>query len=108
MRFEPRYDTIGRRYGQERRTDPRIAARIAAALGSARSVLNVGAGTGSYEPPDRSIVAHTPGSGLALGFAGIAAQSRDLRHTFLLSPAYSLAPRERHPTLAPRGQLRVP
>lgn len=44
------YDRIGRGYAQYRRPDPRIAARIDAALGGARRVVNVGAGTGSYEP----------------------------------------------------------
>jgi len=44
------YDRIGRGYANTRRADPRIAARIEAALGDARSVLNVGAGAGSYEP----------------------------------------------------------
>ncbi|WP_067646878.1 class I SAM-dependent methyltransferase [Nocardia harenae] len=48
---EARYDRTGRTYTATRRPDPRIAARLHAALGSARSVLNVGAGTGSYEPP---------------------------------------------------------
>jgi len=43
-----------------RRTDPRIAARIWAALGDARTVLNVGAGTGSYEPHDRDVTAVEP------------------------------------------------
>ena len=54
------YDTIGRSYARQRRTDPRIAARLMSALGDARSVLNVGAGTGSYEPLDRSVVAAEP------------------------------------------------
>jgi hypothetical protein len=45
------YDTIGAAYTVTRRTEPRIAARIWAALGDARTVVNVGAGTGSYEPP---------------------------------------------------------
>jgi SAM-dependent methyltransferase len=44
-----RYDTIGRSYAATRQTDPRIAAQINRALGAARSVINVGAGTGSYE-----------------------------------------------------------
>jgi hypothetical protein len=44
------YDTIGATYTVTRRTEPRIAARIWAALGDARTVLNVGAGTGSYDP----------------------------------------------------------
>jgi len=47
------YERIGREYGRARRPDPRIQARIAAALGEAASVVNVGAGTGSYEPADR-------------------------------------------------------
>ncbi len=54
------YDTIGATYTVTRRTEPRIAARIWAALGNARTVLNVGAGTGSYEPPDRDVTAVEP------------------------------------------------
>lgn len=54
------YDRIGRTYAVGRRTDPRIAARIWAALGDAETVLNVGAGTGSYEPPDRDVTAVEP------------------------------------------------
>lgn len=55
-----RYDSIGRTYTATRQTDPRIAARIWAALGDARTVVNVGAGTGSYEPPDRDVTAVEP------------------------------------------------
>jgi SAM-dependent methyltransferase len=55
-----RYDTIGVDYAWLRRPDPRIAAQIDAALGSARTVLNVGAGTGSYEPVDRRVTAIEP------------------------------------------------
>jgi SAM-dependent methyltransferase len=54
------YDTLGATYTVTRRTDPRIAAQIWAALGDARTVLNVGAGTGSYEPPDRQVLAVEP------------------------------------------------
>ncbi len=54
------YDTIGATYTVTRRTEPRIAARIWAALGEARTVLNVGAGTGSYEPSDRHVTAVEP------------------------------------------------
>jgi SAM-dependent methyltransferase len=54
------YDTIGASYTVTRRTDPRIAARVWAALGEARTVLNVGAGTGSYEPLDRDVTAVEP------------------------------------------------
>jgi len=54
------YDAIGGAYPATRRTDPRIAAQVWAALGEARTVLNVGAGTGSYEPPDREVTAVEP------------------------------------------------
>jgi SAM-dependent methyltransferase len=54
------YDTIGATYTVTRRTDPRIAAAIWTALGDARTVLNVGAGTGSYEPPGRDVTAVEP------------------------------------------------
>ncbi|MGC1852261.1 MAG: methyltransferase domain-containing protein [Solirubrobacterales bacterium] len=56
----PVYDRIGHGYSEHRRADPRIAARIEEALGDARSVLNVGAGTGSYEPADRKVTAVEP------------------------------------------------
>jgi SAM-dependent methyltransferase len=55
-----RYDEIGRSYARTRATDPRIAAAIWEALGDARSVVNVGAGTGNYEPPDRELTAVEP------------------------------------------------
>lgn len=54
------YDTIGRNYAKHRRADPRIAATIITALGNARRVVNIGAGTGSYEPEDREIIAVEP------------------------------------------------
>jgi SAM-dependent methyltransferase len=54
------YDTIGTTYTATRRTEPRIAEQVWAALGDARTVLNVGAGTGSYEPPDRKVTAVEP------------------------------------------------
>lgn len=54
------YDAIGVAYAATRRTDPRIAAQISKALGDARTVLNVGAGSGSYEPPDRRVIAVEP------------------------------------------------
>jgi SAM-dependent methyltransferase len=54
------YDAIGATYTVTRRTEPRIAARIWAALVDAGTVLNVGAGTGSYEPPDRDVTAVEP------------------------------------------------
>jgi SAM-dependent methyltransferase len=55
-----KYDIIGSNYAQLRKPDRRIASIIASALGSAQTVLNVGAGTGSYEPGDRSVIAVEP------------------------------------------------
>ena len=55
-----RYDHIGRSYAQTRRTDPRVKAQIDAAIADAATVVNVGAGTGSYEPTDRPVVAVEP------------------------------------------------
>ncbi|MGH7820562.1 MAG: class I SAM-dependent methyltransferase [Candidatus Binatia bacterium] len=54
------YDRIGHGYRRRRRPDPRIGARILRALGSSSSVVNVGAGAGSYEPRDRRVVAVEP------------------------------------------------
>ena len=54
------YDAIGGAYTATRRTEPRFAAQIWAALGDAQTVLNVGAGTGSYEPCDRDVTAVEP------------------------------------------------
>jgi SAM-dependent methyltransferase len=54
------YDEIGGDYGERRRPDPRLASPIWDALGDAESVINVGAGTGSYEPPHRDVLAIEP------------------------------------------------
>src|SRR6266849_6064825 len=54
------YDAIGVDYERYRRPDPRLAAAVADALGTANPVLNVGAGAGSYEPSDRTVVAVEP------------------------------------------------
>lgn len=54
------YDRIGVGYARFRKPDPRIAAKIWSALGDARTVVNVGAGTGSYEPSDRVVLAVEP------------------------------------------------
>lgn len=58
----PVYDRLGVGYEPVRRTDPTLAAHIWAALGDARTVLNAGAGTGSYEPADRWVLALEPSS----------------------------------------------
>ena len=54
------YDVIGECYSSQRRTDPRIAGPLWKAFGDAQTVLNVGAGAGSYEPPDRHVIAVDP------------------------------------------------
>jgi SAM-dependent methyltransferase len=54
------YDRIGAGYNAHRRPDPRIGAAILHALGPVGSVVNVGAGAGSYEPTDRPVVAVEP------------------------------------------------
>jgi SAM-dependent methyltransferase len=54
------YDRIGLGYGRFRNPDPRIEASIKAALDCSRTVVNVGAGTGSYEPTDRFVLAVEP------------------------------------------------
>ena len=50
-----KYDSIGINYAELRNPEPRIEAVIRRALGQAKTVLNVGAGTGSYEPADRQV-----------------------------------------------------
>jgi hypothetical protein len=54
------YDSIGAAYNSTRRADPRIAHVIWSALEGCGSVLNAGAGTGAYEPADRTVVAVEP------------------------------------------------
>jgi SAM-dependent methyltransferase len=58
------YGRVGGSYSQYRRPDPRIAARIVAALGDARTILNVGAGAGSYEPVDRDVTPVEPSASM--------------------------------------------
>src|SRR6187397_159134 len=60
-----RYDAIGLGYARTRREDPGFRARIHAALGDARTVVNVGAGAGSYEPRDRHVIAIEPSAVMA-------------------------------------------
>jgi SAM-dependent methyltransferase len=60
-----RYDTIGQGYSQTRREDPRFRALIHAALADARTVVNVGAGAGAYEPRDRYVIAIEPSDVMA-------------------------------------------
>jgi SAM-dependent methyltransferase len=58
------YEVGGAGYARARQTDPRIAAHVWAALGDAATVINVGAGAGSYEPPDRYVVAVEPSAAM--------------------------------------------
>jgi len=58
----PIYDEIGVGYANTRLPDPRISAQIKEAIGRPYSLLNVGAGTGSYEPDDLAVVALEPSS----------------------------------------------
>lgn len=66
--MKPTYDTIGRFYATRRRADPRVAAALRDALGGAERIVNVGAGSGSYEPegtviavePSREMIAQRP------------------------------------------------
>jgi hypothetical protein len=58
------YEQYGQGYAAVRQPDPRIAARVQAALGASRTVLNVGAGAGSYEPSDRYVLAVEPSAAM--------------------------------------------
>jgi hypothetical protein len=58
------YGLVGTSYARFRQPEPRVAALIAQALGDARTVLNVGAGVGSYEPTDRVVTAVEPSSSM--------------------------------------------
>lgn len=58
------YERYGQDYAVLRQTDPRIEARVHAALGASRTVLNVGAGAGSYEPSDRYVLAVEPSAAM--------------------------------------------
>lgn len=65
MSASARYDVIGTGYARTRREDPRLAARLREALGDSRTVVNVGAGAGSYEPRDRYVLAIEPSDVMA-------------------------------------------
>ncbi len=60
MNQSKKYDRIGAFYRHSRKEDPRLAQRIVEALGDTETVVNIGAGTGSYEPKDRYVVAVEP------------------------------------------------
>jgi hypothetical protein len=69
------YASIGATYTSTRRPDPRVAARIHAALGDAETVINIGAGTGSYEPP-QTVLAIEPSSVMNASSPAVVAQVR--------------------------------
>ncbi len=73
------YEEIGGGYAGKRRGDPRIAARIHAALGDAETVVNVGAGAGSYEPGDRWVLAVEPSAAMRAQRPAGAAPAIDAR-----------------------------
>ncbi|HMJ33501.1 MAG TPA: methyltransferase domain-containing protein [Baekduia sp.] len=64
-RTAARYDRIGASYARTRHPDPALRALIERELGDARTVVDVGAGTGSYEPRDRHVVAIEPSDVMA-------------------------------------------
>ena len=70
-----KYDIIGLNYAELRKPDQRIAAAIQQALGPAETVLNVGAGTGSYEPVDRLVTAVEPSREMIRQRSSAAAQA---------------------------------
>ncbi len=73
------YDRIGVAYAQTRTEDPRIGQLIAEALGDARTVINVGAGTGSYEPKDRNVTAVEPSEKMIAQLSAVSTNGTDLR-----------------------------
>lgn len=70
-----KYDSIGLNYADLRKPDARIAAIIESALGLAETVLNVGAGTGSYEPMDRKVTAVEPSAEMIRQRSPVAARA---------------------------------
>ncbi len=109
------YDTIGATYTMTRRTEPRIAAQVWAALGDARTILNVGAGTGSYEPPDRDVTAAEPSAimraqrpaGAARCVAAVAAQLPFEDQSFDAAMAFATAHHWPDPIAGLREMQRV-
>jgi SAM-dependent methyltransferase len=73
------YDASRAAYTATRRTDPRIAAFVERALGDARTVVNVGAGAGSYESPDRQVIAIEPSATMRAQRPPEAAEAIDAR-----------------------------
>ena len=89
------YDRIGINYQALRQPDPRIQRLIDEALGEARSVINVGAGTGSYEPAGRSVVAVEPSAAMIAKRPANAAPAVQASATLLGSTGGTTYTRER-------------
>ena len=109
------YDSIGDTYTATRGTEPRIAAQVWAALGDARTVLNVGAGTGSYEPIDRDVTAVEPSAvmraqrptGPAWCVAAVAERLPFADHSFDAAMAFSTVHHWPDPIAGVREMQRV-
>jgi SAM-dependent methyltransferase len=109
------YDAIGATYSVTRRTEPRIAAQIWDALGDARTIVNIGAGTGSYEPPDRHVVAVEPSAimrsqrlpGAAPCVAAVAEQLPFADQTFDAAMAVSTVHHWHDPIVGLRAMRRI-
>jgi SAM-dependent methyltransferase len=109
------YEVIGGDYPATRRTEPRIAAQVWNALGDARTVLNVGAGTGSYEPPDRDVTAVEPSAvmralrpeGAAPCVAAVAEHLPFPDQSFDAAMAFSTVPHWHDPIAGLREMRRV-
>ena len=79
------YDTLGATYTATRSPDPRVAARIAAALGDASSVADIGAGAGSYEPPTTVVAVEPSATMIAQRPAGAAPAVRGVAESLPLA-----------------------
>ncbi len=105
MATSPVYDTIGRGYIAHRRPEPSWEAVIAEQLGDGRVVVNVGAGTGNYEPADRAVIAVEP-SGVMIGQRPPgAAPAVRASSSALPLPSGVCRRRPGHPHRAPLGRL---
>jgi hypothetical protein len=99
------YSTLAVDYANVRRPDPRIGAQLAAALGDARTIVNVGAGTGSYEPADRHAAAVEPAAEMRRVTAGpiviMTADPAALGDLWLAeyAPEFHATERARYPSL---------
>ena len=111
------YDAIGRLYSTRRQPDPRLAARLHALIGGDSTVLNVGAGTGSYEPvrsgggAERGTVPNLAGRRVGVSSEGALACSFALRLAAprrLAAALAAAAPSEDTTTLLPARFGTVP